>query len=426
MPTPELVRDLLSFLDSAPSPWHASSEVASRLEAAGYREVRESDPSWKFGPGEGVFLRRGGALVAWVVPTAQPRDLVLGLAHTDSPCLRLKPRPDHAAFGCRKLAVEVYGGLLNHSWLDRELRVAGRVAVRDGAGLREVLVELDNFRPLVPSLAIHLDRGVNERGLVIDRERHFPPLAGLDSDGAATIDHRLALQLDLPDSDILGWDLCLVDASPAALAGSQDLVVSGRLDNLASCHALVRALLALEPSNHRLPMVALLDGEEVGSGTPEGADSRFLPRLVERVLAGMGLDPVAAQAVISGGFALSCDMAHAVHPNHPDRHDLRHAPLLGRGPVLKWNAGLRYATTATGTARLRLAAGSAGVPLQVFSMRADLACGSTVGPLVSSGLGMEAVDCGAPMLSMHGSRETMAACDHVDSVKLYHAVLAGG
>lgn len=425
MPTPELVRDLLGFLDSAPSPWHAATEVASRLEAAGYREVRESDPSWKFGPGEGVFLRRGGALVAWVVPTSQPRELVLGLAHTDSPCLRLKPRPDHSAFGCHKLAVEVYGGLLNHSWLDRELRVAGRVAVRDGTGLREVLVELDNFRPLVPSLAIHLDRGVNERGLVLDRERHFPPLAGLETDGVPGIDRRLALQLDLPESDILGWDLCLVDASPAALAGSQDLVVSGRLDNLASCHALVRALLALEPSAHRLPMVALLDGEEVGSGVPEGADSRFLPRLVDRVLAGLGLDPIAAQSLIAGGFALSCDMAHAVHPNHPDRHDLRHAPLLGRGPVLKWNAGLRYATTATGTARLRMAAGSAGVPLQVFSMRADLACGSTVGPLVASGLGMEAVDCGAPMLSMHGSRETMAACDHVDSVKLYHAVLAG-
>jgi len=426
MPTPELVRDLLDFLDGTPSPWHAAAECAARLEAAGFRELRESDPAWALGSGEGLFLRRSGALVAWIMPRGVPDALVLGLAHTDSPCLRLKPRPDHAAFGCRKLAVDVYGGLLNHAWLDRELRVAGRVALRDGTGLREVLVELADFRPIVPSLAIHLDRGVNERGLVIDRERHFPPLAGLEGDGVATIDARIAATLDVPESDVLGWDLCLLDAAPASLAGAQDLVVSGRLDNLASCHALLSALLALEPAPGRLPMVVLLDGEEVGSTVPEGANSRFLPRLLERLLATAGLDPIATQTLISQGLALSCDMAHAVHPNHPERHDLRHAPLLGRGPVVKWNAGLRYATTATGMARLRLAAGAAGVPLQVFSMRADLACGSTVGPLVATGLGMEAVDCGAPMLSMHAARETMAASDHVDSMRLYHAVLAGG
>jgi len=426
MPTPEIVLDLLAFLDRAPTPWHASSEAAARLENAGFRELRESDPVWKVGPGEGLFLRRSGAIVAWVVPLGVPRELVLGLAHTDSPCLRLKPRPDQAAFGCRKLSVDVYGGLLNHSWLDRELRVAGRVALRDGTGAREVLVELDNFRPIVPSLAIHLDRGINERGLILDRERHLPPLAGLEREGVPEIDARIAQKLDVPESDVLGWDLCLVDASPAALAGAQDLVVSGRLDNLASCHALLRAILALKPGDNRLSMVAFLDGEEIGSGMPEGADSRFLSRLLERSLAASGLSTEASQYLISSGFALSCDMAHAVHPNHPDRHDLRHAPLLGRGPVLKWNAGLRYATTANGMARLRLAAGRAAVPLQIFSMRADLACGSTVGPLVGSGLGMEAVDCGAPMLSMHASRETMAACDHVDSMKLYLSVLAGG
>ncbi|MCB9495538.1 MAG: M18 family aminopeptidase [Fibrobacteria bacterium] len=423
MPTPEAAFDLMSFLDRSPTPWHAVAEGAARLERSGFRELYESDARWRCAPGEGVFVRRGGALVAWIVPRSRPGSLVVGLAHTDSPCLRLKPRPGHALAGCRKLSVEAYGGLLHHSWLDRELRVAGRVVVRDGGRGRECLLDLDDFRPLIPSLAIHLDRGVNERGLVLDRERHLPVLAGLDGAGAEEFEELVGRTLGVPAGDVLGWDLCLVDGAAAAVAGLGDLVVSGRLDNLASCHALLAALSSMEPTETVLPLVALLDGEEVGSGTAEGADSRFLPRLLERMLGSLGLDSEDTQRLLATGFALSCDMAHAVHPNHPEKHDPRHAPLLGRGPVLKWNAGLRYATTAAGTARLRLAAGRAGVPLQVFSMRADLACGSTVGPLVSAGLGMEAVDCGAPMLAMHACRETMAAKDHADSILLYREIL---
>lgn len=426
MPIPDISSDLLSFLDASPSPWHAAVEVARRLEAAGFRELRESDVAWRVGSGEGLFVRRGAAIVAWIMPRETPRSLVLGLAHTDSPCLRLKPRGESGAFGCRRLATEVYGGLLNHSWLDRELRVAGRLAIVDGSDLREELVELDGFRPIVPSLAVHLDRGVNERGLVLDRERQMAPLAGLDNPTAPTIEERLARAAGCAKENVLGWDLCLVDAAPASLAGVGDLVVSGRLDNLSSCHALLGAMLELEPSLARLPMIALLDGEEVGSEVPEGAQSRFLPRLLDRLLAASGLGTEQIHALLARGFALSCDMAHAVHPNFPEKHDPRHAPVLGKGPVLKWNAGLRYATTASGTARMRLAAGRAGVPLQLFAMRADLACGSTVGPLVASGLGMEGVDCGAPMLSMHASRETMALSDHLDSMRLYHAVLSEG
>lgn len=426
MPTPDPAADFLSFLDRSPSPWHASAEIAARLENAGFRELRESDPQWRVAPGEGLFVRRSGAIAAWIMPQGAPRSLVLGLAHTDSPCLRLKPRPEQGVLGCRRLATDVYGGLLNHSWLDRELKVAGRVAIREGGELRETLVELSGFRPIVPSLAIHLDRGVNDRGLVVDRERHLAPVAGLDHPTAPTIEERIAREIGCGEGDVLGWDLCLVDAAPASLAGVGDLVVSGRLDNLSSCHALLGAFLELDPASTRLPMIVLLDGEEVGSGIPEGAQSRFLPRLLDRLLPAAGLSAEEAQVLLSDAFALSCDMAHAVHPNHPEKHDPRHAPVLGKGPVLKWNAGLRYATTATGTARMRLAAGRAGVPLQIFAMRADLACGSTVGPLIATSLGLEGVDCGAPMLSMHASRETMALSDHLESMRLYHAVLADG
>lgn len=426
MPKTDVTADFLAFLDASPSPWHASSEAARRLEDAGFRELRESDPEWRTGEGEGLFLRRAGSIVAWIMPHGAPRALVLGLAHTDSPCLRLKPRPEQGVLGCRRLATEAYGGILNHTWLDRELRVAGRVAVGSEAGLREELVDLDGFRPIVPSLAIHLDRTINERGLVLDRERHLAPLAGLDHPTAPSLEERIARQIGCGKDEVLGWDLCLVDSAPAALAGVGDLVVSGRLDNLSSCHALLGALLNLEPSSSgTLPVVALFDGEEVGSQTSEGAQSRFLPRLLDRLLKASGLSTEQTQVLLADGFVVSCDMAHAVHPNHPERHDPRHAPVLGKGPVLKWNAGMRYASSASGTARMRLAAGRAGVPLQIFAMRADLACGSTVGPVVATTLGMEGVDCGAPMLSMHASRETMALSDHLESMRLYRALLEG-
>ena len=426
MPKADPAADFLAFLDASPSPWHACDQVAKRLEEAGFRELRETDPAWKAGAGEGLFVRRAGSIVAWVMPKDAPASLVLGLAHTDSPCLRLKPRPEAAAMGCRRLATETYGGVLNHTWLDRELRVAGRVAVGDESGIREELVELDGFRPIVPSLAVHLDRTVNERGLVVDRERHLAPLAGLDHPTAPSFEERIARKIGCGPANVLGWDLCLVDSAPAALAGTGDLVVSGRLDNLSSCHALLTALLDLEPSSSgALPVVALFDGEEVGSQTSEGAQSRFLSRTLERLLGAAGLSAEQTQTILSDGFAISCDMAHAVHPNHSDRHDPRHAPVMGKGPVLKWNAGMRYASSASGTARMRLAAGRAGVPLQVFAMRADLACGSTVGPIVAAALGMDGVDCGAPMLAMHASRETMALSDHIESMHLYRVLLEG-
>ena len=414
-------RDFLSFLSAAPSPWHASKALADRLERAGFCAV---DPGMAFPgtPGGKFFLRRSGALVAWILPTGLPERLAVGLAHTDSPCLRLRPDAESVSCGCRKLSTEVYGGMLNHAWLDRELEVAGRVCVEEPSGIREVLVRPIGVRPIVPSLAIHLDRTVNERGLVLDRERHLPALAGLQ-DGRSFLS-LLAEAAGAKLEQILSWDLCLGDAAPPALAGSGDLVVSPRLDNLASCHAFVSGLEALEPRPDTMVAVAFLDAEEVGSNSAEGADSAFLPQILERIGLSLGLDRARFLAWTSQGIALSADMAHAVHPNHPDRHSPEHAPFLGQGPVLKWNAGLRYGTTAPGGARLRQLAAQEGIPLQTFAMRADLACGSTVGPLVSAQLALETVDCGAPMLAMHSSRETMALSDQYLSARLYGAFLS--
>jgi len=412
--------DFLSFLAASPSPWHATHEICRRLDEVGFRPWPSDDSPPPVG---GRFYhRREGAVVAWILPEGIPRRLVLGLAHTDSPCLRLRPDAESVSHGCRKLSVEAYGGLLNHAWLDRELEVAGRVCVEDSGKMREVLVRPRELRPIVPSLAIHLDRAVNERGLVLDRERHLPALCGLQ-DGRSF----LALLADavgtIPER-ILSWDLCLGDAAPPALVGSGDLVASPRLDNLASCHALVSALESLEPRSDSLVAVAFLDAEEVGSISTVGADSVFLPQILERICLAMGLDRAAFLALVSGGMALSADMAHAVHPNHPERHPPGRSPFLGQGPVLKWNAGLRYGTTALGASRLRQMALEEGIPLQGFAMRADLGCGSTVGPLISRQLALETVDCGAPMLAMHSARETMALADQYLSSRLYRAFLS--
>ena len=415
-------RDFLSFLSESPSPWHASHEICRRLDAAGFRPWPSNDAPPSAGPSGRFYHRRGGAVVAWILPTAAPARLALGLAHTDSPCLRLRPNAESVSCGCRKLSVETYGGTLNHAWLDRELEVAGRVCVEEGNGIREVLVRPKGVRPVVPSLAIHLDRTVNERGLVLDRERHLPALAGLQ-DGRSFLSF-VAESAGAKPEQILSWDLCLGDAQAPSLAGSGDLVMSPRLDNLSSCHAFVSALETTEPREDTVVAVAFLDAEEVGSNSPQGADSAFLPQILERIALSIGMDRSAYLAWVSQGLALSADMAHAVHPNHPERHSPDHAPLLGQGPVLKWNAGLRYGTTASGGARLRQIAAQEDIPLQDFAMRADLACGSTVGPIVSGQLAMETVDCGAPMLGMHSSRETMALSDQFLSARLYKSFLS--
>lgn len=415
----ELSADFLGYLSQGPSPWHAAQTSSQRLQQAGFA-VQDPHSSLPAGVPKGV-LCQGGAVLAWIAPRRRARRLVLGLAHTDSPCLRLRPHAEAISCGCRKLSTEVYGGALNHTWLDRELELAGRICLDGPGGIETRLVRLKGIRPVVPSLAIHLDRQVNERGLVIDRERHLAPLAGLQ-EGPAFL-QQLARESAVSPDRILSWDLCLGDANPPALAGFGDLVVSPRLDNLASCHALVSALETMEPREDTAVVVALLDAEEVGSLSPDGADSFFLTRFLERLGHAWGMDRGEFLEFCQRGLALSVDMAHAVHPNHPERHSPQHAPFLGQGPVLKWNAGLRYGTDAPGAALVRKIAAESSIPLQTFAMRADLGCGSTVGPIVGASLSLRTVDCGAPMLSMHSARETMALVDQLLSTRLYRAIL---
>lgn len=425
-------RDLLRYIDASPSPYHAVAETVSRLRAAGFRELDERI-AWQLDAGDRVFVTRGGTTVAaFVIGRRAPVDagLRMVLAHTDSPNLRLKPSPDAAAAGTALLGVEPYGGVLFHTWLDRDLGLAGRVFVRGERGLETVL--LDARTPLlrIPSLAIHLNRGVNTDGLVVNPQKHLPALHALADSGLRDARGLLALAAErqgagLDPEALLGWDVALVDVQPACLLGAAGEFVSApRLDNLASCHAAVRALIACGAPDATVG-VALFDHEEVGSRSAQGANGSFLRDVVVRTLAARGHDAIdSLPRAMAHSFFVSADMAHALHPNHTDRHEPGHAPIFGRGPVVKSNVNQSYATDGESWARLELLALDAGVSLQRFVTRSDLGCGSTIGPVASALLGVRTVDVGTPMLSMHSCRELAASADVPAMIRLLTALFA--
>jgi aspartyl aminopeptidase len=402
--------DLITFLDASPTPWHAVAEAARRLEAAGMPRLREED-SWALRPGQSGYVTRGGTIVALRIPEGfsvrKPLPFHIVAAHTDSPGLRLKPRPPASLHEYRRWGVEVYGGILNNSWLDRDLGIAGRVFA---PGKTEpLLVRWDKHPVRIPQLAIHLDRTANEQGLILNPERHLVPI--LSQGGETSLEALLEQTAAAPFNE-LTFELCLFDVQGAAYGGLDDAFVhSGRLDNLAMCHAALSSFTGSPNARDVVQVVVLFDHEEVGSVSGHGAKSNFLASILERAALSLGLDREAWLRLLPQSFLISADMAHALHPNYPDRHDGEHFPLPNRGPVLKANANQRYATDAGSAARFHAWARRAGVPVQNFINRADLACGSTVGPGLSADLGVPTVDAGNAMLSMHSAREMCGADD---------------
>jgi aspartyl aminopeptidase len=339
-------------------------------------------------------------------------------AHTDSPNLRVKPRPDVDAHGYRQLGVEPYGGVLLHTWLDRDLTLAGRVALRNGESATRTVL-LDFGRPLlrIPNLAIHLQREIREEGLKLNAQTHLLPVAGLE--GAPPLAELLATELraqgiaDAAPDDVLAWDLMTHDCQPSSVAGLRgEFVLAPRLDNLASCHAGVTGLLEAGGSAEITRVLVLYDHEEVGSRTAQGAAGTLLLTVLERVVAGFkGGEPQGFARSLARSLMISADMAHAVHPNYADKHEPRHQPVLGRGPVLKQNANQSYASDARTGGLFELLCARVGVEPQHFVSRSDLACGSTIGPITSARVGLPTVDVGNPMLSMHSCREMAGAAD---------------
>jgi aspartyl aminopeptidase len=392
--------DLRAFVDASPTPFHAVAEMTRRLAEEGFTPLEEADRWQLQAGGKHWVVRDGGSLIAFRVGSAPLADAGLRMVgtHTDSPTFKVRPLSDVTRAGYRLVGVEPYGGMLAHTWLDRELTVAGRIARADGS---TELVRLPGGSLRLPSLAIHLDRSVRD-GLVLDPQRHLVPVIGLETE------ESLLVQLGTPDAT--GFDLVLSDTQPAGTTGS-DWIAAPRLDNLGSCHSALHALLAAESAAHTALLVAN-DHEEVGSGSAEGARGSFLADVLARLVAATGdTDPQALHQAIARSRLVSADMAHAVHPNYSDRHEPAHTPTLGGGPVIKHNANQSYATDAATAAWFAARASDAGVPVQHFVTRADLPCGSTIGPLTATRLGIATVDVGSPMLAMHSCRELASAAD---------------
>ncbi|MFE3592006.1 M18 family aminopeptidase [Streptomyces niveus] len=407
--------DLMTFLAASPTPYHAVANAAERLEKAGFRQVQETD-AWE-GTTGGKYVLRGGALIAWYVPEgAEPHTpfRIVG-AHTDSPNLRVKPLPDTGAYGWRQVAVEVYGGPLLNTWLDRDLGLAGRLSLRDGT---HRLVHVD--RPLlrVPQLAVHLDRGVNTDGLKLNPQRHMQPIWGLGEAEEGDLIRFVAEEAGVDASDVTGWDLMPHSVEPPAYLGrDRELVAGPRMDNLLSVHAGTAALAAVAVAADSgsalpyIPVLAAFDHEESGSQSDTGADGPLLGTVMERsVLARGGSFEDRARA-LAGTVCLSSDTGHAVHPNYAERHDPTHHPRVNGGPILKVNVNMRYSTDGGGRAVFAAACERAGVPWQSFVSNNSMPCGTTIGPITAARHGIKTVDIGAAIVSMHSARELCGADD---------------
>jgi aspartyl aminopeptidase len=418
-----LTDGILEFLAASPTPFHATSNMATSLESAGYLRLNETDV-WKCQPGGRYFVtRNGSSLVAFGLGENHiEQGFRMVGAHTDSPCLKLKPQPEILRKGYLQLGVEVYGGALLNPWFDRDLGIAGRVAFRQGRGeISSTLIDFGAAVAFIPSLAIHLDREAN-KNRTVNAQLHLPPVLQLvdeKPDFREIVLNRIRSQKpDLDAKQILDFDLSLYDTQRPALVGLEnEFIASARLDNLLSCYLGLQSLLNDEDgeSRSRLPaMLVCTDHEEVGSQSAAGAQGPFLRSILERLCPGSE----AVTRMVSKSMLISADNAHAIHPNYDDKHDHNHGPEMNGGPVIKVNANQRYASNAQTTAIFRQLCEEAGVPVQDFVTRSDLGCGSTIGPITASEIGIRTVDVGIPQLAMHSIREIagIADCEHLYSV----------
>jgi aspartyl aminopeptidase len=407
---------LCEFIDASPSPFHVCATVAQALTVAGYTELSEAD-KW---PDAGrFFVVRAASVVAWDSDGNTERPFRVIGAHTDSPNLRVKQHPDRVVAGWQMLALEPYGGAWLNSWLDRDLGISGRLSVRDDRtddGIAHLLVRVDAPILRVPQLAIHLTD--DRKSLTLDPQRHVNAVWGAGDTPAHFMDY-IAGYAGVDPGDVLGADLMTHDLTASAVSGPDGEFVSApRLDNQASCYAGLQALLAAQPRDY-LPVLALFDHEEVGSSSDHGAQSELLLTVLERIVLAAGGSREDFLRRLAGSTVASADMAHATHPNYPERHEPGHLIAVNGGPVLKVQPNLRYATDGRTAAVFALACRQAGVPLQRYEHRADLPCGSTIGPLTAARTGIPTVDVGAPQLAMHSAREFMGA----DDVAAYAAAL---
>ena len=417
--------DLMKFIDDSPTPYHAVFEASQRLIDAGFYPLRE-DASFELSWNQGYFVISNGSLHAFRTPKSPYfSGFRLLTAHTDSPNLRLKPNAEFQKRDYYQIAVEVYGDPLINSWFDRDLSLAGRVFLKEPSG--EITSELIRFsRPLfrIPQLAIHLDRELATKGLVINRQDHMSPIGGIRVPMELGMLKQLcATEITCDPEDILHMELMLYDTNPSAKAGLLgEFILSSRLDNLAMCHAALSALVA-QPGSDQIPWVSLFDHEEVGSQTTEGAHSESIRRLLFRVLQALDVSKDNIPVCMAESACISMDMAHAIHPNYAEKHDPLHSPIINGGPVFKVNVSQRYASDGYLHSQVTSICDRLEIPYQWYSHRSDLPCGSTLGPIIAAQLGIKTIDIGNPMLSMHSIREMAGTDDHASIIKAVSAFL---
>jgi len=408
------------FIDASPSPFHVCATVAGRLRAAGYTELAETD-RWPSRESGRYFTVRAGSLVAWNNAGEPGRPFRIVGGHTDSPNLRVKQHPDRVVAGWQVVALEPYGGAWLNSWLDRDLGISGRLSVRAGGSLTHQLVRIDTPLLRVPQLAIHL--ADDRTSLTLDPQRHVNAVWGAGGRVRSFLPY-VAEAAGVDAADVLGADLMTHDLTPSTLIGAdREFLSAPRLDNQTTCYAGLEALLGAEPLGY-VPVLALFDHEEVGSTSDHGAQSDLLLTALERVVLTDGGDREDFLRRLQGSLVASGDMAHATHPNYPERHEPGHLIEINGGPVLKVQPNLRYATDGRTAAAFALACRQAGVPLQRYEHRADLPCGSTIGPMTSARTGIPTVDVGAAQLAMHSARELMGAHDVAAYAAALQAFLA--
>ena len=442
-------KGFLNFVNKSQSPWHAVQTSREKLVAAGFSEINERD-SWDIKPnGKYFFSRNQSTLVAFAVGGNYKPGNGFSLvgAHTDSPCIRVKPVSvmPHK-HGYVQVGIEPYGGGLWHTWFDRDLTVCGRVVVKTSGGSYESrLVKVDRPILSIPNLAIHLNRGINDEGFKPNKQTHIVPILATaikselekeykPSEHACSeqsqegMHHPVLIkliceELGIKPNQIVDFELCMADCVPSCISGANnEFIHSGRLDNLLSSYCALEGLVTSLPTlakEKNVRIVTLYDHEEIGSSSAQGAASAMTEHVLRRLAAGG--DQCAFEEAINKSMLISADMAHAVHPNYPEKHEPQHTVQMHKGPVLKYNTNQRYATNSVTAGILKEIAKECNVPLQSFVVRNDMGCGSTIGPILSSKLGLRVVDIGNPQLAMHSIREMCGTDDVHHAVRLFQA-----
>jgi len=403
---------LLKFIDNSPTAFHAVQTIEEELKEYKFEQLFENKP-WEIEANKRYYVKRSDAsIIIFITPknlTNKSLFKIIG-AHTDSPCLKLKSNPSSTKEGYQLLNCEIYGGVILNSWFDRDLNFGGRVYLEDKQGnLRMELVKFD-YKIRIPRLAIHLDRELNREGFKPNPQDHMFPVVGLGEN--VNFEKLVQKELNTKDS-VLSWDIFLFDTEKCSLGGLNDeFIYAPRLDNLASVHAAIVALKESTAHSDDILMISFFHNEEVGSQSQTGAAANFQEATLKRINSALDRTDMQLYANLAKSFFISADMAHAIHPNYSNLHDPNHKPQINLGPVIKSNANERYASNAYSIAKFKQWCNKVNIPFQNFNIKNDMGCGSTIGPMTASKLGIPTVDVGNPMLSMHSIREMCGTKDH--------------